>query len=83
MNNLPIFTKIILQHLAICGTSIIIFRSLNLGSIFNLDPVSTHKKCIKHFIDLEEARYLQNKDQELIAVNNYWDCHYENLGKTN
>jgi len=83
MNNLPIFTKLVLQYLAISGTTIIVFRSLELGIIFNLDPVSTHKKCIKHFIDLEEARYLKNQDQELSAVNNYWDCHYENLGKTN
>lgn len=83
MKAFPIFTKVLLQYLAVTGTSIIIFRSLNLGSIFDLDPVSTHKKCIKHFIDLEEARYLKNYDQELIAVNNYWDCHYENLGKTN
>ena len=44
------------------------------------NPSTVHKLCIKHFLDLEEAKSIKDKELEIKAVNDYWNCHYENIG---
>ena len=71
---------ILLQYLAITACSIGVVKGIGFGNWFNLDPVKVHKKCLRHFVDLEEARRTKDVEMEIESAKAYWECHYENLG---
>jgi hypothetical protein len=73
---------IFLKYLSISALTIFLVKSVNLKRVFNIDPSLAHKKCLKYFSELEEARKLKNPEQEIESVNNYWDCYYDNLSNS-
>lgn len=75
--------RVFFQYLAVSGIGVLGWKAADFNSESEINPLSTHSKCISLYLELENARKLKDKEREVNVVNDYWDCHYKYIDKSN